>query len=177
MKKVSVFLGSLRKDSYHKKIFEVYQRLSENVFTFYEIPTMDFPLYNADLEASKPEIIETHAETIRTSAGILFFSPEYNYSIPGHLKNAIDWLSRVSKQPFDGKKAAIIGGSPGVVGTARMQYELRKVGVFLNITFINKPEVMISKMYDKFDDQQNLVDEQTKEFLQSHVHSFLKFIQ
>lgn len=177
MKKISVFVGSLRKDSYHKKLFELYQVLSEGVFTFYDVPTVDFPLYNTDLEASKPEIIQTHADNIRTSDGILFFSPEYNYSIPGHLKNAIDWLSRITNQPFDGKKAAIIGGSPGVVGTARMQYDLRKVGVFLNIVFMNRPEVMISSMYDKFDEQQHLKDEQTKAFLQTHVQSFFEFIQ
>lgn len=177
MKKISVFVGSLRKESYHKKLFELYQPLFDNSFTFYEIPTTDFPLYNADLESSKNEIIQVHAEHIRSSSGIIFFSPEYNYSIPGHLKNAIDWLSRIPNQPFYGKKAAIIGGSPGAIGTARMQYDLRKIGVFLNITFMNSPEVMISKMYDKFDGQHNLTDQQTKDFLKAHAQAFFEFIQ
>ena len=170
-------VGSLRKDSYHRKIFEIYKKIADGIFTFHEIPTTDFPLYNADLEESKPKAIEEHAQAIRDSKGVLFISPEYNYSIPGHLKNAIDWLSRVSPQPFNGMKGAIVGGSPGAVGTARMQYELRKVAVFLNLQFMNKPEVMISKMYEKFDDQQTLTDKQTEEFLQKHISAFAEYLK
>lgn len=174
---ISVMLGSLRKDSYNRKLFELYRELSEGIFVFNEIPTADFPLYNADLEPVKPDIIEAHATTIRRSDGIIFISPEYNYSIPGNLKNAIDCLSRVNQQPFDGKKAAIIGGSPGAIGTARMQYELRKVGVFLNINFLNKPEVMVSNLYDKFDQNGNLIDEKTVDFFKTHIRAFAGYLK
>ena len=108
-----------------------------------------------------PAVITEHAAHLAESDAILFITPEYNYSVPGHLKNAIDWLSRDERQPFSGKKAAIIGGSPGNIGSARMQYDLRKIGVFLDLQFLNKPEVMISSMYNKFDDQLNLIDEGT----------------
>lgn len=173
---VTVMIGSLRKGSYHRKLYEVYQQLAKGVLTFTEISTADFPLYNGDLEASKPAIIETHADSIRAADGHLFITPEYNYSIPGHLKNAIDWLSRVDNQPFNGKKVGIIGGSPGAVGTARMQYDLRKVGVFLNLHFLNKPEVMVGKLFDKFNSEGELNDSGTREFLEKHLGAFVEFI-
>lgn len=175
--KISVMIGSLRSASYHRKIFDIYRELAKNIFNLHEIPTIDFPLYNADLDINTLCNIQSHAKTIRESSGILFFSPEYNYSIPGHLKNAIDWLSRIEPQPFDGKKASIIGGSPGVVGTARMQYDLRKVGVFLNMHFMNKPEIMISKMYEQFDEKMRLTNLQTIEFLENHINTFSEFIK
>lgn len=173
--KISVMIGSLRKDSYHRKLFETYQMLAGEAFEFYEIPTSDFPLYNSDLTA--PAIIAEHGTHLENSDAILFFSPEYNYSIPGHLKNAIDWLSRIESQPFNNKKAAIIGGSPGAIGSARMQYELRKVGVFLNLHFLNKPEIMLSSMFDKFDANGKLTDEATLAFLKKHQKALIEFIQ
>jgi chromate reductase len=96
---------------------------------------------------------------------LLFATPEYNYSIPGVLKNAIDWVSRPPDQPFAGKAAAIIGASPGPTGTARAQYHLRQVGVFLDLHFLNKPEVMISSAADRFDADGRLKDEKTAEII------------
>jgi chromate reductase, NAD(P)H dehydrogenase (quinone) len=175
--KLSVLLGSLRKESFHRKLLSAYCELARGEFEFSEIPTQDFPHYNSDLEENMPQIIHTHGNTIKSSDGILIISPEYNYSLPGHLKNAIDWLSRLEQKPFDGKKTAIIGGSPGNVATARMQYEMRKIGVFLNLHFLNKPEVMINKLFDKFDGDGRLIDDDTLTFLYSHIKAFKTFMQ
>ena len=176
MKNITVFIGSLRKDSLNRKAFEKYQMLGANHFQFHEIPTADFPHYNADIATEIEPHIAKHIEMIKKSDGLLFFSPEYNYSVPGHLKNAIDWISRSNAMPFDNKKAAIIGVSPGMIGTARMQYELRKIGVFLNIHFMHKPEVMIGQAGNKFNDANELVDQDTIEFLEKHVTAFNNFI-
>lgn len=173
---ISVFIGSLRKDSYNRKIFNLYQSLAKDRMRFKEINTADFPHYNADIESDKPAIIKEYGEQIRNSDAVLFISPEYNYSLPGHLKNAIDWLSRLENQPFNGKKAAVIGASPGNIGTARMQYELRKIGVFLNLVFLNKPEVMIGQVYGKFDEQNQLLDAKLEEFLSLHIDAMTEFL-
>lgn len=173
---MTVFVGSLRKDSYNRKVFNLYQSLAKDKIRFKEINTADFPHYNSDLEANKPAIIKEYGDQIRNSDAILFFSPEYNYSLPGHLKNAIDWLSRLENQPFNGKKAAVIGASPGNIGTARMQYELRKIGVFLNLAFLNKPEVMIGQVYGKFDEQNQLLDAKLEEFLGLHIEAMIEFV-
>ena len=96
---------------------------------------------------------------------MLFSSPEYNYSVPGILKNAIDWASRQPTPPFDGKPVAIMGASPGLIGTARAQYHLRQICVFLNAHPLNRPEVMISQAMNKFDKDGKLTDEQTRKFM------------
>jgi chromate reductase len=111
---------------------------------------------------------------------MLFFfsSPEYNYSIPGVLKNAIDWASRpYGDSAWDGKPAAIMGVSPGNIGTARMQYHLRQVMVFLNMFPLNRPEVMIGKAAEKFDENGNLTDEQTREFIGKMLVSLVEWTQ
>ena len=102
---------------------------------------------------------------IRDADAILFVTPEYNYSVPGVLKNAIDWASRPPEQPFAGKPAAIMGASPGVIGTARAQYHLRQIAVFLDLKVLNKPEVMIGGAADRFDSAGNLTHEPTREFI------------
>jgi chromate reductase len=173
---ICVLVGSLRKDSYNRKLYNAYQQLSDGQMCFKEINTALFPHYNSDLEPNKPNVIHEYAQDIRESDAVLFFTPEYNYSLPGHLKNAIDWLSRLDNQPFNGKKSAILGGSPGYIGTARMQYELRKIGVFLNIHFLNKPEVMVGQLYGKFDADGNLNDDNTRTFLLNHIEAMRAFV-
>jgi chromate reductase len=172
--KIVVMIGSLRKDSYHRKLFETYRSQIEADVEFYQIPTTDFPHYNSDLET--PAVITEHSAQLDQSDAIIFFTPEYNYSIPGHLKNALDWLSRQKTLPFGGKKAAIISATPGNVGGARMQYELRKVGVYLDLHFLNKPEIMIGKMHDKFNQNGQLIDDETLDFLHKHQQAFVNFI-
>lgn len=170
MKKVIGIIGSLRKDSINRQVFNEYKKLAAGQFELVEGSISDIPLFNEDAE-SVPEAVLALSRLIKESNGVIFFSPEYNYSIPGVLKNAIDWISRSDLQPFDNKPAAIIGASPGNVGTARMQYHLRQVGVYLNLQFINKPEVMIGAVHEKLSDGR-LQDEKTIELLKTHIQAF-----
>ena len=167
--KIAVIIGSLRKESVNRKIFQQYAEINGGEFSFEEVAIGDLPLYNEDIEA--PAFIAERAKTIAGCDGVIIFSPEYNYSIPGVLKNALDWWSRSDPQPFNAMPTAIIGASPGAIATARMQYHLRQVGVFLNMRLLNKPEVMIGGAYEKIKDGK-IVDDSTVEFLQSHAQSF-----
>lgn len=174
---IAVFVGSLRKDSYNRAIYEIYKKLAGNRLIFTEVKIDHFPHYNADLHQNGfPNEVLTANQIIKESKGILFFTPEYNYSLPGFLKNGIDWLSRLDPQPFDKKLAAIIGASPGKIGTARMQYDLRKTGVFLNLHFLNKPEIMISNVHELINKDGEITDESTIKFLEKHIDAFIKFI-
>jgi chromate reductase len=113
----------------------------------------DIPLYNEEVQnAGFPASVTELGRRIEEADAILFVTPEYNYSVPGVLKNAIDWVSRLSPQPFAGKAAGIMGVSPGNLGTARAQYHLRQIGVFLDLHFLNRPEVMIGQAGNKFED-------------------------
>lgn len=177
MKNIAVFVGSLREKSFNRMLFENYETMSEGKFRFTEIKYHDFPFYNQDLQdVEMPNQVKEAGEIIRESAGVLFVSPEYNYSIPGALKNALDWISRLQPQPFKGKPSTVMGCSPSNQGTARMQYHLRQMGVYLDISFMNGPEVMVSRCSDKFNDKGNLEDSRTKEILRDHIQAFKQYI-
>src|SRR5829696_2401816 len=105
----------------------------------------EFPIYNADIQNSTgfPAPVNALADAIRSADGVIFCTPEYNFSIPGGLKNAIDWVSRLQNQPFAGKPIAITSASPGPLGGARIQYDLRKSLVFLDALTMNKPEIFV----------------------------------
>lgn len=174
--KIAVFVGSLRKKSLNRAVFETYQELASAEFE--EIPYHEFPHYNADVQHSGfPEAVLGAGKIIEKSDAILFFSPEYNYSVPGALKNGLDWLSRLPGAPMAGKPASVIGASPGRLGTARMQYHLRQIAVFLDLRFMNKPEVMIGGATHLIDtDSGQVTDEKTRDFLQAHFTSFKLFV-
>jgi chromate reductase len=164
--KLIAIVGSLRKDSVNRKAVRAFQEElpSGTEIEYAEIGSI--PHYNQDdQEKSFPASVTKLAEQIKNADGVIFATPEYNYSVPGVLKNALDWVSRVPNQPFSGKTALIIGASPGNLGTARAQYHLRQIGVFLNINFLNRPEVMIGSAYGKFDESGKLTDASTREFL------------
>ena len=165
-------VGSVRKDSIHRQIFNHYQEISGDQFDLQEGVIKGIPIYDGQ-DKSNPQVLQL-AQQVENADGVIFFSPEYNYSIPGVLKNAIDWLSRCDPQPFAGKRATIIGASPGNIGTARMQYHLRQVGVFLNISFMNRPEVMIGRAMDKLENNK-ISDTATVEFLHRHATAFREF--
>lgn len=171
--KIVGLVGSLRKDSLHKKIFNHYKDLASEHFQLSLGDISKIPMYDGEQD-DHPAVMKL-AEQIQEADGVIFFSPEYNYSIPGSLKNALDALSRQSPQPFAGKPATIVGASPGNAGTARMQYHLRQVGVFLDLHFLNKPEVMISGAFSKMNGDR-IVDGPTIEFLGTHVHAFSRFV-
>jgi chromate reductase len=125
----------------------------------------DFPLYNLEIQQKGwPPAVQRLCDRLRATDALLIVTPEYNYSIPGLLKNAIDWISRFDNQPFSGKPIAMMGASPGIFGTARAQYQLRQMLVFLNGLPINKPEVMIGGAASKFTDGK-LTDEPTRKFV------------
>ena len=130
------------------------------------------PLYNEDVYAlGFPPAVERFREQIRAADALLFATPEYNYSMAGVLKNAIDWASRPPEQPFSGKPAAILGASAGRFGTARAQYHLRQTLVFLDVHPLNKPEVMISSAQNAFDAQGRLLDDKARELIQQQLQA------
>jgi chromate reductase len=160
------FSGSLRKGSYNTLALKATQKLAPPHITVEHEDISDIPFYNADIHTEKfPDNVERLVRKIKEADGVLFVSPEYNYSIPGALKNAIDMLSRHPDKPFDNKAVAIMGASIGAMGTARMQYHMRQVMVYLNAYAVNRPEVMIAGAQHKFDHEGNLTDETAKKLI------------
>lgn len=164
--KVLAICGSLRKASLNAAALRAAQALAPPGMSIAVAEIGDLPLYNEDLRVGgDPPAALRLKQQIRDADAILFVTPEYNYSLPGVLKNAIDWASRPPDPPFVGKPAAIIGVSPGTTGTARAQYHLRQIGVFLELYFINKPEVMIGNAAQRFDADGRLTDDKTGDFI------------
>ena len=172
--KILGIAGSLRKGSFNRMALAVAQRLAPADVQFEVFDLANIPPYNEDVKAvGWPESVKRFREAIAAADAVLITTPEYNYSIPGVLKNAIDWASRPPEQPFDGKPIAIMGASPGRLGTARAQYHLRQVFVFLNSFVLNKPEVMIAAAHQLFDEGGNLKDETTRGFIADLVKSLV----
>ena len=170
--------GSLRKGSYNSAALRAAQALAPEG-TVIEIAEIgDLPLYNDDVRAAGyPAAVERLRGQIAQADAVLFVTPEYNYSVSGVLKNAIDWASRPPNQPFDGKPVAIMGASGGLFGTARAQYHLRQMLIFLNAFPVNKPEVMIGQAQTKFDEAGNLTDEATREFIRKLLVSLVAWTE
>lgn len=158
--------GSLRRDSYNRAALRAATRLAPQGVTI-EIFELDgIPGFNQDEERDPPARVVELKRQIREADAILIVTPEYNYSVPGVLKNAIDWASRpYGDSAWNGKAAAIMGASVGSIATARAQYHLRQMMVFLNMFPINKPEVMIGNASERFDAQGNLTDDATKQLI------------
>ena len=172
-------LGSLRKASLNGGVARALPALAPEGVTIAALGSVgEFPLYNADVQAKGiPAPVEAMGAEIKAADGLIVVSPEYNYSIPGGLKNAIDWLSRLSPQPFAKKPILIQSASPGALGGARMQYNLRQSFVFLDGCVFNTPEVMISGAGAKFDAATgDLTDEGTREFLRKQLAAFANFV-
>ena len=170
--------GSLRQGSYNSAALRAAQALAPDGMTIDTAAIGDLPLYNEDLRASgyPPEVARLRAQ-IASADAVLFVTPEYNYSISGVLKNAIDWASRPPDQPFEGKPVAMMGASGGLFGTARAQNHLRQMLVFLNAHPINKPQVMIGQAAGKFDEAGNLTDEPTRQHIRSLLESLAAWTQ
>src|SRR5689334_4031160 len=160
------FAGSLRVGSYNKALLRAATNLLPKNATLEIFDLNGIPPFNQDLEMDMPEKVTEFKSKIREADAILIATPEYNYSIPGVLKNAIDFASRpYGDNPFDGKPVAIMSASIGMLGGARAQYHLRQVFVFLNMHPINGPEVIVTFAHDKFDANGKLIDENTSKFL------------
>ena len=164
--KVLAMVGSLRQGSYNKLALKAAIELKPAGMEIITAEIGDLPLYNDDIrEAGYPPTVQRLREQVRAADALLFVTPEYNYSVPGVLKNAIDWCSRPPDQPLDGKPAAIMGASTGKLGTARAQYHLRQICVFVNVLPVNRPEVMLSGAAKLFDAEGRLTDEPTRKFI------------
>jgi chromate reductase len=158
--------GSLRKKSFNSASLRAAQQLAPAGVTIDSFDLAPIPIYNEDVrEQGFPDSVQQLRSRIAAADALLIVTPEYNYSVPGPLKNAIDWASRPPDQPFDGKPIAIMGASPSTIGTARCQYHLRQLFVFLNGMVLNRPEVMIASAPAKFDEQGNLNDEASREHI------------
>jgi chromate reductase len=164
--KVLGISGSLRKGSYNSMALRAAQKLVPAGMTLDIADIGNIPLFNDDVRAAgEPESVTALKAQVRAADAVLIATPEYNFSIPGVLKNTLDWLSRPPEPPIDGKVVALMGASPGPVGTARVQYDLRKVLVFMNAFTVNKPEVFISFAPTKFNARGELTDEATAKFI------------
>jgi chromate reductase len=175
-----VLLGSLRKDSFNGALARALPVLAPQGVTVSALGSVgDFPHYDADLQAEGfPPQVVAMAEAIAASDGVIIVTPEYNYSVPGALKNALDWLSRVSPQPFVGKPVAIETASPGVLGGVRAQYHLRQVLVFLDAKVLNKPEVMVGGVAGKVAGAPSVLeDPATRDFVAGQLSAFADFIR
>jgi len=173
--RIIALCGSLRRGSRNRQLLNAAQAIATRLDARIDIADIgDLPLYNGDIEADgMPAAVSSLGERMLAADAVLIASPEYNYSIPGVLKNAIDWLSRLSPQPFSGKPVAIMGTSPGAIGTGRMQYHLRQVLVCLDARTLTKPEVMIGSYSDKFDDSGTLTDSKALEMIERLLTSLL----
>jgi chromate reductase len=164
--RIFAFCGSLRKGSYNRMALHAAQELAPDGVSFETLDIGSIPLYNEDVRAEGfPPPVEEMRARIRAADAILFVTPEYNYSMPGVLKNAIDWASRPPDQPFNSKPAAIMGASPSMLGSARAQYHLRQTCIYLNIFPVNQPEVLIASANRKFDEGGRLTDESTRKIV------------
>ncbi|MGH7113524.1 MAG: NADPH-dependent FMN reductase [Stellaceae bacterium] len=163
---VVAICGSLRQGSYNMAALRTAIELKPPGMTIEIAEISAIPLYNEDVRVQGfPPPVETLRQQIKAADALLFVTPEYNYSMPGVLKNAIDWASRPPDQPFAGKPAAIMGASAGMTGTARAQYDLRRSCVFLDMHPLNKPEVLIGQAQTKFDDSLRFTDEAGRGFI------------
>lgn len=164
--KVLGIAGSLRAGSYNKLALRAAMELKPADMEIESFDIAPIPPFNDDIrEQGYPPVVRELREKIRAADALLIVTPEYNYSVPGVLKNAIDWASRPPDQPFDDKPVAIMGASTGRLGTARAQYHLRQIAVFVNMYVLNRPEVMISGAATAFDVDGRLKDEGSRKLI------------
>lgn len=177
--KIVAIVGSLRKESYNCKIANFIKERYDDKLNKLDIEILslnDIVLFDEDIEKDPPEGVKDFKEKIKYSDGVLFVTPEYNHSIPGALKNALDWCSRVERVMLD-KPVFIVGASNGNVGTARCQGELRKVLNCPGIAALTLPgnHVLIENVQDKFDEFGNFTDERTIKYLDKVVDNYIEW--
>jgi chromate reductase len=179
--KVLTICGSLRKKSYNAALVRALPDLAPAEMKLTASPPIEtFPLYNADIQDTSgfPGEATDLAEAIKGADGVLFVTPEYNWSMPGVLKNAVDWVSRMKDQPFKEKPVAIQSCSQGPLGGARMQYHWRMSMTFLGAYIFGTPEIFVGSAQTKFDkDTLALTDQPTKDIVKQQLAAFAKFIK
>ncbi|WP_043847525.1 NADPH-dependent FMN reductase [Crystallibacter crystallopoietes] len=176
--KIGYFVGSLASNSINRTLSKALIKLASDQLEFTEIPIRDLPLYSQDYDADFPAPARALKDAIGASDGILFVSPEYNRSIPGALKNAIDWGSRPwGTNSFARKPTGIIGASPGGIGTAVMQSSMRGVLSFLDAPQLNAPEAYVKFDPEAFGEDGEVRNEGTREFLRHYMDEYCAFVQ
>ncbi|HET6587794.1 MAG TPA: NADPH-dependent FMN reductase [Oleiagrimonas sp.] len=176
--KVGYFVGSLARASINRKLSKALVKLAPSSLHMSEIPFKDLPLYSYDYDADFPPVAREFKQAIADVDAVLFVTPEYNRSIPGGLKNAIDWASRPwGQNSFTRKPSAIIGASPGAIGTAVAQQSLRSVLCFCNSPLMNAIEAYIHFTPDLITDDGEVTNDGTTEFLRNYMAEFHAFIE
>ncbi len=174
--KILGFAGSLRKGSFNKMLLRAAVEVAPEEVELEVFDLDGIPPFNQDLENNPHEKVKTFKEKVKAADGLLIVTPEYNYSVPGVLKNALDAASRpYGTSPFEGKPVAIMGASIGMLGTARAQYHLRQTMVFFNAFPLNRPEIMVPFAEKKFDTAGKLTDDMTREKIKELLVELVKW--
>lgn len=178
MTKIAVLVGSLREKSSNKTLARALETVAPKGMEFDYID-ISLPLYNEDIEtAGYPEEIQALKTRIEQSDGVLLVTPEYNRSIPGPLKNAIDWLSRpYGQSAFTGKPVGTVGSSMGPVGTAMGQSHLRQIMLFQNAKVLGQPEVYVASAYEVFDENGNVISERWQKNFAEYMSAFANWVE
>ena len=175
--KIAVVVGSLRRDSFNAKLATAIARLAPENFSFHHVEIGDLPLYNQDNDGAPPPAVMRLKSDIASAQGVLFLTPEYNRSIPGVLKNAIDHASRpYGQSAWAGKPAGILGVSVGAIGTALAQQHLRNITAYLDMPTLGQPEAFIHAKEGLFDDKGN-IGEGSRAFLQGWMDKYVAWVQ
>lgn len=178
MTKLAVFVGSLRKSSSNKMLAEALKDSAPEGVEF-EYINLRLPLYNEDVEtAGIPEEVQKAKKLVEAADGVLFVTPEYNRSVPGVLKNAIDWISRpYGQSSFAGKPVGIVGSSVGPVGTAVAQSDLRHIMLFQGAKIMGQPEVYVANAYEVFGDDGAVLSERWQKNFKQYIEAFIAWIK
>jgi chromate reductase len=178
MLNIAVIVGSLRKDSTNLKLARAVIELGKGKFEGKLVNIGDLPLFNEDLEKDFPKQAQRMKDEIAAADGVLFVTPEYNRAMPGPLKNAIDWASRpYGKNSLAGKPGAMLGTSPGAIGTAVSQHNLKGTLSYLDVAMMGQPEVYLQFKQGLIDDNGNVTSDDTKKFLQKFVAAYAQWVK
>ncbi|MBB5047865.1 chromate reductase [Rhodopseudomonas rhenobacensis] len=174
---VAVVVGSLRKEAYSLRLSEALVKLAPDTLKLDVVTLHGLSFYNQDLEATPPADWVAFRQRIKAADAVLFVTPEYNRSIPGVLKNAIDVGSRpYGKSAFDGKPGGVISNSPGAIGGFGANHHLRQCLTFLNIAVLQQPEAYVGGIADAFDDKGELTKAPLREFMQKYIDAFAAWV-
>lgn len=175
---IAVVVGSLRRDSFNRKLANAVIELAPPELSFQDVKISDLPLYNQDDDGSPAEQVKRLKAQISAAHGVLFVTPEYNRSIPGVLKNAIDHASRpYGKSAWAGKPAGVLGASIGAPGTSMAQQHLRNILAYLDMPALGQPEVFIHVTDGLFDEGGSMVRESSEKFLQSWLERYAAWVK
>jgi NAD(P)H-dependent FMN reductase len=176
--KIAVVVGSIRRDSFNKQLAHAVVALAPPDFSFEFLDIASLPLYSQDYDGDFPEVARIFKQKISAADGLLFVTPEYNRSIPGGLKNALDWGSRPwGQNVWANKPGAVLGTSPGATGTALAQAHLRNSLAYLDVPLLGQPEMFIKHDVNRIDASGTIVSEKTREYLQNFVDKYVAWIQ